>query len=187
MGYKKFKAAGLKKAVKFEIMLKNDNQEMIIDENLEESAPAGENQQIDFDCAEALYNISKIIWSYKDIATKIVSNIIGYIIKESRLYDEISLKEEQTLLNLIINYISVEEDQNFIRKGVRTLFGYSSVNEKNKNKKKCLMIMNTLLQILNPEHMAKQYNNMNNKHKNSFGFDSSKLKSLKRRILAAHY
>ena len=187
MGYKKFKATGFKKAVKFEIMLKNDNQEMIIDDNQNESAPAEDSQPVDFDCSEALYHISKIIWSYKDIAMNIVNNIIGYVIKESRWYDEISPEEEKTLLDLIINYISVEEDQNFIREGVRTLFDYSNTDEKNKNKRECMMIMNTLLQILNPDHMAKQYSNMNNKHKNNFGFDGSKLKSLKRRILAAHY
>lgn len=84
MGYKKFKATGFKKAVKFEIMLKNDNQEMIIDDNQNESAPAEDSQPVDFDCSEALYHISKIIWSYKDIAMNIVNNIIGYVIKESR-------------------------------------------------------------------------------------------------------
>ena len=144
-------------------------------------------EELDLDISESLNIITNKIEGLMAHASNLWKIIFRHILKESRWYSEITEEEEETLVDIAINFSSIENDENLTRAGTKILFDGDNMSSLSNKKNDCSIFLNTMIQILNPGFLSNEYNQIANKSKIQGAFDVSKIKALWRRTLVNHY
>ena len=181
-----------KKGVKFYLVGKVNESRFNTEIEQEEENTNNKEEKLNFEeleleISDSLNIITNKLEKLINQATDLCKNIIRHLLKESRWYEEISEDEEETLIELILNFASIENDEGFSRTGIRIIFDGDNMGSLNNKKNEYTTFLNTIIQILSPAFLANEYNQITNKSKIQGSFDASKIKALWRRTLVNHY